>query len=372
MPISSIVRRSASRICAAFRTRIDSRAYCVCETAVNRGQASAATRHEHSPRSIASGRRTVRRYTSSTMRGAVNVNGTIVRSRHAVDPGVRSRLPLRRRRLRDAAHLQRPAVPVRPAHARGCAQSARMLALAVPFDDATLARAVRRDDAAAGRARGGDEAYIRILVTRGVGELTYDSGATPDAVASSSSSSRTSTAPADVYERRRRDRARRHRAQPSRIGEPADQVEQPAEQRAGDAGGVSPRRVRRGADAQLPRRAGRVHAVEPLHRQGRRGADAAARRRAAAGHHARVPVRGRRRTSASTVREATLLHDATCSTPTKRSSPARRASSCPSSGSTIASIGTGTPGPVTHAAAGRLSAQGAGVDRALSESDVAR
>ena len=43
------------------------------------------------------------------------------------------------------------------------------------------------------------------------------------------------------------------------------------------------------------RRAGRVHAVEPVHRQGRRGADAAARRRPAAGHHARVSVRGRRR-----------------------------------------------------------------------------
>ena len=95
--------------------------------------------------------------------------------------------------------------------------------------------------------------------------------------------------------RARRDhRARADRAESSRIGEPADQVEQPAEQRAGDAGGGPARRVRR-RHAELPRRTGRVHAVEPVRRQGRRRADAAARRGPAAGHHPRVPVRDRRR-----------------------------------------------------------------------------
>ena len=127
------------------------------------------------------------------------------------------------------------------------------------------------------------------------------------------------------------------------LGEPADQVEQPAEQRAGDAGGGPARRVRR-RDAELPRRAGRVHDVEPVHRQGRRRADAAARRRPAGRHHARVPVRGRRRRSASPF-ASRCCGTTTCSAPTKRSSPARRARSCRSCTVDDRTIGSGTSGP---------------------------
>jgi branched-chain amino acid aminotransferase len=54
--------------------------------------------------------------------------------------------------------------------------SAGHLHLDVPFDDATLARWIDDTAAAAGQMR---EAYIRILLTRGVGELTYDIRATP-------------------------------------------------------------------------------------------------------------------------------------------------------------------------------------------------
>ena len=90
--------------------------------------------------------------------------------------------------------------------------------------------------------------------------------------------------------------ARADHPESSGVGEPSHQVEQPAQQRAGDAGGGPAGGIRR-RDAELPRRARRVHDVEPVHREERRGAHAAARCRAAAGHHAGIPVRdrGRRR-----------------------------------------------------------------------------
>jgi branched-chain amino acid aminotransferase len=54
--------------------------------------------------------------------------------------------------------------------------SARYLHLDVPFDDATLRSSVDRTSAAAGLE---GDTYIRILLTRGIGELTYDVRATP-------------------------------------------------------------------------------------------------------------------------------------------------------------------------------------------------
>jgi branched-chain amino acid aminotransferase len=69
-------------------------------------------------------------------------------------------------------------------HTRRLRASADHLDLAVPFDDATLARHVDETMAAAfSRTADGltasGEAYIRVLLTRGVGELTYDIKATP-------------------------------------------------------------------------------------------------------------------------------------------------------------------------------------------------
>jgi branched-chain amino acid aminotransferase len=61
-------------------------------------------------------------------------------------------------------------------HMRRLRQSADRLLLDVPFDDATLLEWIGRTVAAAGEL---DEAYIRILVTRGVGDLNYDPKSTP-------------------------------------------------------------------------------------------------------------------------------------------------------------------------------------------------
>ena len=66
-------------------------------------------------------------------------------------------------------------------HMRRLRTSAGMLALSVPLSDAQIDERFRETVRAAGL--GGDpqrEAYIRILVTRGIGELTYDPAATPD------------------------------------------------------------------------------------------------------------------------------------------------------------------------------------------------
>jgi branched-chain amino acid aminotransferase len=69
-------------------------------------------------------------------------------------------------------------------HMRRLRNSAGMLALAVPLDDGQIsARFLDTMRAAGLGANSGSparEAYIRILVTRGVGELTYDPAATPN------------------------------------------------------------------------------------------------------------------------------------------------------------------------------------------------
>src|SRR5688500_5005390 len=61
-------------------------------------------------------------------------------------------------------------------HVRRLRRSAEMIALEIPFTDEALA--ARIADTMAAAALDG-EAYIRVLVTRGVGELTYDPAATP-------------------------------------------------------------------------------------------------------------------------------------------------------------------------------------------------
>src|SRR5688500_6287054 len=61
-------------------------------------------------------------------------------------------------------------------HARRLRRSAQMIALDVPLSDDALARHIG-DTLHAANLEG--EAYIRVLVTRGVGELTYDPKATP-------------------------------------------------------------------------------------------------------------------------------------------------------------------------------------------------
>src|SRR5438093_5181038 len=59
-------------------------------------------------------------------------------------------------------------------------RSAEMLALAVPLSDAAIDSRFRETMQAAGLGDSPErEAYIRILVTRGIGELTYDPAACP-------------------------------------------------------------------------------------------------------------------------------------------------------------------------------------------------
>jgi branched-chain amino acid aminotransferase len=62
------------------------------------------------------------------------------------------------------------------AHMARLRASARHLALDVPFDDRAMAEWIERTMEAAGEM---PEAYIRILLTRGVGDLSYDVRATP-------------------------------------------------------------------------------------------------------------------------------------------------------------------------------------------------
>jgi branched-chain amino acid aminotransferase len=61
-------------------------------------------------------------------------------------------------------------------HARRLRRSASMIDLELPFTDEHLLQAI---DETMQRAALADEAYVRVLVTRGVGELTYDPKATP-------------------------------------------------------------------------------------------------------------------------------------------------------------------------------------------------
>ena len=65
-------------------------------------------------------------------------------------------------------------------HMRRLRQSAGMLSLPIPLTDAQIDARFTETMKAAGLGNSAEhEAYIRILVTRGIGELTYDPAATP-------------------------------------------------------------------------------------------------------------------------------------------------------------------------------------------------
>ncbi len=114
-------------------------------------------------------------YGAIRMAATVNVNGRITSDRDAVvsvfdhgflyGEGVYETLRTYNRRLF-----------LFDRHTRRLRRSAAMIALDVPVTDEALAAEIERTMAAA-PATG--EAYVRVLVTRGVGELTYDPAATP-------------------------------------------------------------------------------------------------------------------------------------------------------------------------------------------------
>jgi branched-chain amino acid aminotransferase len=110
------------------------------------------------------------------MSATVNVNGRVTSEREAVisvfdhgflyGEGIYETM---------RTYHQRPFLFER--HMRRLRQSARMIDLPLPFTDDELAAQVRITQEV---AHLDGEAYIRILVTRGVGELTYDPKATPN------------------------------------------------------------------------------------------------------------------------------------------------------------------------------------------------
>ena len=109
------------------------------------------------------------------IRGAVYVNGTITPAEHAVIP-VYDHGFLYGEGVYETLRTYNRVPFLFDRHSRRLRASAERLHLGVPFDDLQLAGWIADTVAAAGQLR---EAYIRILLTRGVGELTYDVDATP-------------------------------------------------------------------------------------------------------------------------------------------------------------------------------------------------
>jgi branched-chain amino acid aminotransferase len=109
------------------------------------------------------------------MRGAVYVNGTISPADTAVVP-VLDHGFMYGEGVYEVLRTYNGEPFLYDRHITRLRSSARHLHLDVPFDDATLRSWVDRTSAAA--ALSGDT-YVRILLTRGIGDLTYDVRATP-------------------------------------------------------------------------------------------------------------------------------------------------------------------------------------------------
>jgi branched-chain amino acid aminotransferase len=109
------------------------------------------------------------------MKGAVYVNGTISAANDAVVP-VYDHGFLYGEGVYETLRTYNRVPFLYDRHCVRLRASARFLDLDVPFSDAELRTWIDQTMAAAGEMR---EAYIRVLLTRGVGELTYDLKATP-------------------------------------------------------------------------------------------------------------------------------------------------------------------------------------------------
>jgi branched-chain amino acid aminotransferase len=109
------------------------------------------------------------------MRGAVYVNGKIAPADQAVIP-VYDHGFVYGEGVYETLRTYNKVPFLYDRHIRRLRQSARHLDLAVPFDDPALLGWIQDTMRAAGEM---PEAYIRVLLTRGVGELTYDIKATP-------------------------------------------------------------------------------------------------------------------------------------------------------------------------------------------------
>jgi branched-chain amino acid aminotransferase len=109
------------------------------------------------------------------IRGAVYVNGRVTRAEDAVIP-VYDHGFLYGEGIYETLRTYDGVPFLYDRHVRRLRASASHLGLDVPFSDSTLLGWINDTIAAAGEM---DEAYIRVLLTRGVGELTYDVRATP-------------------------------------------------------------------------------------------------------------------------------------------------------------------------------------------------
>lgn len=110
-----------------------------------------------------------------SMAATVNVNGRITPERDAVisvfDHGF-----LYGEGIYETLRTYQQRLFLYERHTRRLRNSARMIALDVPFTDEQLSTQIRDTIAASGLT---GETYVRVLVTRGVGDLTYDPHATP-------------------------------------------------------------------------------------------------------------------------------------------------------------------------------------------------
>lgn len=109
------------------------------------------------------------------MRGAVYVNGRISSAGEAVIP-VYDHGFVYGEGIYETLRTYNRVPFLFDRHMRRLRASAKHLQLDVPFDNATLLKWIEETIAAAGEMK---EAYIRILLTRGVGELNYEIKATP-------------------------------------------------------------------------------------------------------------------------------------------------------------------------------------------------
>jgi branched-chain amino acid aminotransferase len=109
------------------------------------------------------------------MRGAVYVNGKIAPADQAVVP-VYDHGFVYGEGVYETLRTYNKVPFLYDRHIRRLRASADRLLLDVPYDDATMLAWIEQTVAAAGPL---DEAYIRILHTRGVGELNYDPKSTP-------------------------------------------------------------------------------------------------------------------------------------------------------------------------------------------------
>lgn len=110
-----------------------------------------------------------------TIRGAVYVNGTIRPAHDAVIP-VYDHGFVYGEGVYETIRTYNKTPFLLDRHNRRLRASAARLQIDVPFDDSELAGWIDETMAAAGDLR---EAYIRVLLTRGVGDLSYDLAATP-------------------------------------------------------------------------------------------------------------------------------------------------------------------------------------------------